>query len=308
MAEKSQLTHGDDVARIRADIEQTRANMGDTLNAIQERLSPERLKAQAKESIREATIGRVEKMARKVGDRASDTGRGLLDVARDNPVPLALIGIGAGWLLYNSKRRSTSRGDAERDAIGYESAYTGEGSYTRAHEPGITQRARESASHAVDSVSERVSQVGESMRTKTSDAVHHLSEVASGVSERVGEVAGSVSRGAHRAEERASSAAMRARYQYEETPWVGAAVAIALGAAAGMSIPSSRREQELLGDRRDELLGRAREIGREKLAAVRRVAEGVVEETKEAMREHAAEEGLAGSGPSARENERGYGL
>ena len=295
MAENTQLTHGNDVARLRADIEQTRAAMGDTLNAIQERLSPERLKAQAKESIREATIGRVEKMARKAGDKAGNTGRDLLDVARDNPVPLALIGIGAGWLLYNSRKRS-ARADYDRTAIGYESAYPGDGTNARPHDNGIKARAE----HIAHAVSDKVSEVREAVANKATDAAHHAGEVAAGITH-------SVSDGVHRAEGSAESAAMNARYKYEETPWVGAAVAIALGAAAGLAIPGTRREQELLGDKRDELMDRAREIGREKLESVRRVAEGVIEETREAAREYAREEGLTSATP-ARTGDTGLGL
>jgi ElaB/YqjD/DUF883 family membrane-anchored ribosome-binding protein len=307
MAEKTELTHGNESARIRADIEQTRAAMGDTLNAIQERLSPERLKAQAKESIREATIGRVEKMARKAGDKAGDTGRGLLDVARDNPVPLALIGIGAGWLLYNSKKRTTRRPDYDRTAIGYESAYTGDGAYTAAHDSGMKARAEQVAHKVTD----KVSQVRETVSAKASSTAHHLGEVASDVSHQVENAAETVARTVndrlHHVESSAGSAALQARYKYEETPWVGAAVAIALGAAAGLAIPGTRREQDLLGETRDDLVDRAKEIGREKLQAVRRVAEGVVEETREAVREYSREEGLTSSAPS-RTPDTGLGL
>ncbi len=307
MADKTELTNGNDVARLRADIEQTRAAMGDTLNAIQDRLSPERLKAQAKESIREATIGRVEKMARKAGDKAGDTGRGLMEVARDNPVPLALIGIGAGWLLYNAKKRSKRDSHYDRTAIGYESAYTGEGAYTAAHDRGIAARAEEAA----HKVTEKVSQVGEAVKAKAGETAHHVSDMAANVTHRVETIAGSaahtVSEHAHRVEDTAESAAMKARDKYEETPWVGAAVAIALGAAAGLAIPGTRREQDLLGKKRDELLSRAKEIGREKLQAVRRVAEGVVEETREAAKEYAREEGLTPTSAS-RSGDTGLGL
>jgi hypothetical protein len=45
---------------IRAQIEETRAELADTLDALQEKLDPQRLKELAKDEIREATLGKIE--------------------------------------------------------------------------------------------------------------------------------------------------------------------------------------------------------------------------------------------------------
>ena len=349
MAEETRLsTQGDDVARLRADIETTRAAMSDTLSQIQERLNPARLKEQARETVREATIGRVKQMARNAGDKASDAGRGIIDVMRDNPLPLAMIGLGAGWLLMNSRRRG--RVDyhhdvllTERAPIGYESGYTYdnrvagpsyssqpsgyESAGTTQTDDGRLNRVRESVGGAVhnagdraseithrvgervsdvgDTVRERAGEVRSSVRSAASNVAHRIGDVATGVGARVSDVAGSVA-------SRSQHAAQRANYQYQETPWIGAAVALGLGVAAGLAIPGTDRESELMGDRRDELMQRAREMGREKLDAVRTVASEVVADAKQAVREtardlkesareHAREEGLVdtdNTGPS----------
>jgi len=62
---------GAETERIKADIEDTRAELGQTLNEIQERLSPEHLMGQVKETVREATIGKVERVMEKVNDKIS---------------------------------------------------------------------------------------------------------------------------------------------------------------------------------------------------------------------------------------------
>ena len=54
--------------RFEAEIEDTRAEMSQTINEIQERLSPENLMGQVKETVREATIGKVERAMDKVGE------------------------------------------------------------------------------------------------------------------------------------------------------------------------------------------------------------------------------------------------
>ena len=326
MAEESRLTHsGADVARLRADIEHTRAALGDTLSQIQERLNPERLKEQARETVREATIGRVKKMARNAQGKASDAGRGVGDVIRDNPLPLALIGLGAGWLWMNSRRRSqvdyqNDRLLTERTPVGYEGGYSydtaNRSSYNHpegfaantGHQPSGYSSAGSAAGagrarDTVHDVREQVSDAGEAVRSAAGNVVHRVSDTASGVVDRVRSAAGSVASGA--------------RSRQEETPWYGAALAIGLGVAAGYAIPGTERENQLMGDKRNELVGRAREAGREKLNAVRNVASDVAadardtlaaakdtaretlvnakETLRESVKEHAREEGLVSS-------------
>jgi hypothetical protein len=79
----------------RVEIERTRADMGETVDAIQQRLSPESLKEQAKDRVKEATVG-----------KAQGAGSAIVESVRANPVPAALTGIGLGWLLMSARRQS----------------------------------------------------------------------------------------------------------------------------------------------------------------------------------------------------------
>jgi ElaB/YqjD/DUF883 family membrane-anchored ribosome-binding protein len=103
----------EDTARIRSEIVRTREDMSETIDAIQERLSPRTLASQAKESVKEATVGRVKQAARSVTDSASNiaesTKETAVDVAesvRQNPWPALLIGAGAAWWLIDRSRQS----------------------------------------------------------------------------------------------------------------------------------------------------------------------------------------------------------
>ena len=90
---------------IRSQIEQTRAEMGDTIDAIQTRLSPARALADAKDSVTEATVGRLKRLAH----GTPGSGRSLLETARANPWPVALLASAAVGLiaraLHNGNRR-----------------------------------------------------------------------------------------------------------------------------------------------------------------------------------------------------------
>jgi ElaB/YqjD/DUF883 family membrane-anchored ribosome-binding protein len=99
--------------------------MSETIDAIQERLSPRNLASQAKASVKEATVGRVKQAARNVSDSASNiaesTKETAVDVAesvRHNPWPALLIGAGAAWWLIDRSRRSAY--DRRTAVIDYE--------------------------------------------------------------------------------------------------------------------------------------------------------------------------------------------
>ncbi len=55
-----QAATGDEVEEIRAEIEETRVELSGTVDAIQERLSPDNLKEQAKDRLREAAVAKAQ--------------------------------------------------------------------------------------------------------------------------------------------------------------------------------------------------------------------------------------------------------
>ena len=120
----------DDPAAIRAEIEETRAEMSETIDALQEKLSPQRIMDEAKQTVHDATVGKVTTMMNTVAEKVSDVGSQAQDQAqqavtyvRDNPMPALLIGAGVTWLLLRS------RGDGRRTYRGY-SGYSGSAGYS----------------------------------------------------------------------------------------------------------------------------------------------------------------------------------
>jgi Protein of unknown function (DUF3618) len=89
------------ITAIEADIEDTRSEMGQTLDEIGERLDPARLADEAKDKVREATVGRVEDAVDSAGHAARGMSDMVIDTIRRNPIPAAMAGIGLAMLWQN---------------------------------------------------------------------------------------------------------------------------------------------------------------------------------------------------------------
>lgn len=131
------VSGGDSPEEIRREMEHTRAELSETIDAIQEKLNPDVLKDQAKAAVREATIGRaegamsnmvnrVEEMADMAGETAMETGSDVVETVKQNPIPALLAGVGLGWLFMNRTPSRSSHGDYRR-STSYPSGYPYEG-------------------------------------------------------------------------------------------------------------------------------------------------------------------------------------
>ena len=85
--------------------------MSQTINAIQERLSPDHLVSETKDAIKDATVERAKQVAQGAS-RAADIARDsfenpgrVLQRVKANPVPAAVIGAAAMWLTVRALRR-----------------------------------------------------------------------------------------------------------------------------------------------------------------------------------------------------------
>jgi hypothetical protein len=91
---KERARQGDEVAASRAEVEQTRAEMGETIDAIQEKLEPRNLKEQA------TTVAR-------------GTASELLEAIRNNPTFVAIAGMTVLGLVLVVRGLQGQRGSSE---------------------------------------------------------------------------------------------------------------------------------------------------------------------------------------------------
>jgi len=215
-----------EVAEIRADIEETRLEMGGTLNELGDRLEPSHLIDQARENVREATIGRVEDTAKGVSDM-------VLDTIKRNPVPAALAGVGLAMLWKN---RSQGAGGDRRISHGTDYGYP----------------ARPGSMYSGDRSPDTGSKVGGAASTigaKVGDAASTVGQTVGGT---VNAVAGGAQQATGAVVERAGATAEQVGWKLDgfmqANPLAMGAIAVGVGAVAGSLLPETEQEREMLRD------------------------------------------------------------
>jgi hypothetical protein len=180
-------------------------------------------------------------------------------ILRTNQIPIALIGVGIAWLLTNNTGLT---GRVVRDVR-------------------VLAARRRIGELGIGRIAERGGQSPGSDGKGADGWVHQAAEAARGA-------IGSVRDTGNAALDRATSGitsyagdagdlAKRAGGQLveklERDPWLIGVVGFVAGALLAALLPPTRAERELLGEARDELRGKAIELGREAAERVRELAD-----------------------------------
>jgi ElaB/YqjD/DUF883 family membrane-anchored ribosome-binding protein len=236
---------------IEDEIARTRVEMADTLTAIERKFSLQQIMDQAVDTMR---------------DFLSDRTR-IAEMVRDNPVPLALIGLGLGWMAVSAATGGSTRASVRS------------GSYESMEGVAPGWSGEEGAGYVPGS---------ESSSDYTARASEGMAEARESVRSAADRTRGKVSEWSRQARSSAAQAADRTRDAYQDHPLTMAAVAMMVGAAVGAMLPRSRAEAETLGAAGD-IARQARDMGGELVEKASRVAEramkGGAEEAERALRQ-----------------------
>ncbi len=201
---------------IRAEIEQTRDDMSETVNAIQDRLRPGTLASNAAESLKHAALDTVRDVAE------SDS----VMYVRSNPTAVTMLGIGVAglaWLAFGSQTPRSSREGARRSARGqFDDA-------AARHEFGADLGGR-------------------------SPARQDLATYARDTAERT----------------------------WDRSPMVVGAACAVVGAMVALAIPATERENELMGETRDQMLDTVQTAVHEKASGLKQAATEAVDTIQQA--------------------------
>jgi hypothetical protein len=284
---------GRNSSEIRSEIDRTRSDMDETFAALDAKMTPKEIGLELWNLFK----------------GGSSTGASKLwQVAREHPMPAAVVGLGLGWLLVETSGKSDKdaydglyRG-ADSGAYGYgRTSYrqgyagTGTGSYAGSgyeagyesddESSGMLSAAGDKVKDLAGSAREAFSSAGDKVSDAAGWTKEHASELGHGVADRASSMGHQV---AHRASALRGQAKQKARtarlgfwQTMEENPLMVGAAVLALGVIAGLAVPSTDKEDELMGETRDRLLDDVKEAGQQALDKGKHVAEAVVDKVKE---------------------------
>jgi ElaB/YqjD/DUF883 family membrane-anchored ribosome-binding protein len=253
-----------EVEALTQDIEQTRDEMSGTVEAIADRLDPANIVQDAKQTVREATVGKVEEMANNVAETASgfvddarytaqDAGTGILETVKRNPIPAAMAGIGIGWLLTHRSSGQSSRASwerarwtgSDRQFSRFDDDQSGRGGYGSGSDASMSDR----ASGAVEQVGQQASQFADTVGSKVSGVADQARSTAGQIPDQFGGMA--------------RDAQWNAQRMVEQNPLAVGAIAVAVGAAIGMALPETQTEQRILGPAAEKAISTAEQTANE---------------------------------------------
>ncbi len=293
-----------EAAQIRSNIEHTRAGLSETINALQEKLDPTRIAEQvkdqirekateaydtAKQAVKEATIGKAEKIMANVSETASDMAEragtavkdsSVVQYIRNNPLPLALVGIGIGMLTLSTRKKQQSAYNTGRD-LGYRTYDESGKVITSAGESSVTDRARNAAGGIADAARTATGRATSAVSSAADSVRDVASSAADTTRQQLSNVTAQVRQGTRAASDRYTNT-------LQENPMALGVVALAAGAIVGLVLPTTQVEGEYMGEVRDRLVGQAKSAAQEAVEKVQRVAG----EAGQTLKEAAQKEGL----------------
>jgi len=253
-------------SELERDVEEARGRVDRTVEALKDKMQPQEL---------------FDEATKMMGGASNKVLTTAVEQLRENPVPIALIGLGVAWLALSQTRRP-ARGAGGYQAAGYYPTYEG-------YDEEETLRAKVKAK--ADAAKAKLADTAEKAKAKLADAQHQAADGVSGLRGKAEEYA-------HVAQEKAGEYGREARRRFDDTldsePLVIGAIGLAVGAAIGASLPSTPVERRYIGPARSKVADRAKASFDE----VKDVAQRAYGQVKDELHRQT---GPAGEGASLRE-------
>jgi gas vesicle protein len=269
-------------AEIQTEIRQTRGRMDATLDELGNRLTARSIFTSALDWWDSGNQGST---------AARNAVKTIYHQAKEHPMPALLIGSGIAWLVSETM----SGEDEEAGTITrYRKGPVPEDAYEIHQETGVMDKVRESTREGVESARGSIESMRESAHGQTSRITEKVQHAGEAISQQAHDVVdrskSAVSKWKEDVKEGYQSGSERFSQTCEEHPLAVGVAFAALGALAGLAIPRTRQEDELMGEQSDHLVEETREKAGDLLESGKSVGSRVIE----AVKHEAEEQGLTG--------------
>lgn len=238
-------------AEVEAEVEASRSELDRNVEALKQKMTPGQL---------------FDEAARMMGGTGQQVASKFADQAKANPMPLAVMGLGLAWLMVSNNRSQSSGG-----SYGYATSETRsfvtedmEAGYYPVGGGAETGSTGGGVSGLKDKAKDKVGAIGEKAQGVLSNAKDKLAGAKSSAADS-GRFAGQkLSSTAGNVRQRASQVGHQAQRTFTDTlesePLLIAGLGVIVGAAIGAALPNTRAEHRLMGEKRDQILGKGKEL------------------------------------------------
>jgi hypothetical protein len=233
-------------AEVEREVEATRSDLDRTVEAIKEKMTPGQL---------------FDEASRAMGSTGQQILSKFTEQAKENPLPLAVMGVGLAWLMTSSNKRQSA------SYVGTSSLYEPRSFDPRG--PGLGDKMRSARDHAGDAVAGAQHRVGDAM-----SAVGHAGQ---GAAHSVGSAAQTA---AHKTAEYGRRAEEGFWSMLEREPLLIGGLAVVVGAAIGAALPGTEAEDRMVGEARDQLMDRGKDVLEEGMQKAGQVAQAALDTAK----------------------------
>ena len=282
----------DSMAHIEEELEVTRARMDDRLTELRARLTPGQLLDDALDYVR--------------ASGGSEFGNNLMTSVRNNPLPVAITGIGLAWLMISGTsgtsrspeapdrkfpddwtdksldtRLAEAEGSIKRGSDEPEQVWRDRLNAARGAVLGLAQQTGETAESFGQRITDKIDRARQSVRRGIHDAQDYAAAAVGSVSGAASQISDQLTGG-----KGVKEAGGQLVATVSGNPLLLGALALGLGALLGAVIPQSETEEEALEGVADKVRETARAVAHEAADRGAAVAGTVMEEAEAIARAH----------------------
>jgi ElaB/YqjD/DUF883 family membrane-anchored ribosome-binding protein len=252
-----------DAETLEREINQTRAEMNQTLDALEHKLTAGQL---------------LDQCLKFFGKTGGEIGSSIGNSVKENPVPFLLTATGVAWMMFGPDR-------SKRHSGYYETGYSEE-RYAGTYTDDLYEDGSGTASGIGNKVRAGATAAGNQLSRSKEALREGVSKTSKTVKDTVSSTSSAVKDSLNRTTVAAQNKAVQAKEQFnvmlEEQPLLLGFLGVAVGAAIGFMLPHTQQEDQLVGEVRDKAIAKAKDFGAQSYEQARNIAEQKIAGTVQA--------------------------
>jgi len=218
----------------------------------------------------------------KAGDATALVSYRIAESIKANPVPAAIAGVSVGWLLLDALMKPHKHNQPYTNGNGYygDTSYGTENRSLTSQAGSKLSETGEKIGDAIDGAKAKIGDTASDLQSKASDLAHNVQDKAGDATALVTTKASELG---YAVQSNARKATDATQDFVTDNPLAAGAIALLVGTAIGLALPSTAQENKLMGSYRDQLADQAGQRAQDLIGKVQDVAGDAIDVAKEQL-------------------------